>query len=173
MDVFFRSLAYLALAACAAASAPSSTKAEVKLKATLTAQPSYKVGGPVQVGFTLENLSAGPVWVLVWNTPLEGLWGNAFRVTHEGTELRYRGPMVKRGDPGADDYRRIEPGKSLAAEVDLAKAYDLSAPGEYRVEFTGPLHDVAQKGETVPRRRDEHRPLEVPCNAVTFRMVQP
>jgi len=171
MDLCLRFFTCLALAACAAA--PSSTKAEVKLKATLTAQPSYKVSGPVQVGFTLENLSAEPLWVLVWNTPLEGLWGNAFRVSRDGTELRYRGPMVKRGDPGADDYRRIEPGKPLTAEVDLAKAYDLSAPGEYRVEFVGRLHDVARVGEPVPRKRDEHRPVEVAANAVTFRMVQP
>jgi peptidyl-Lys metalloendopeptidase len=171
MEILLRFFGCLALAACAAV--PSSTKAEVKLKTTLTAQPSYQVGGPVQLGFTLENLSAEPVWVLVWYTPLEGLLGNIFHVSRDGAELRYLGPLVKRGDPGADAYRRIEPGKSLAAEVDLAQAYDLSVPGEYRVEFVGRLADVAHAGESVPRKRDEHRPLEVPCNAVTFRMVRP
>ncbi|HEY0782088.1 MAG TPA: protease [Thermoanaerobaculia bacterium] len=171
MDSFFRSLAYLALAACAAA-APSA-RSEVRLKATLAAQPSYRIGGPVRLAFTLENLSAEPVWVLVWYTPLEGIKGDIFRVSRDGTALRYQGPMVKRGDPSVDAYRRVEPGKPLTAEVDLARAYDLSAPGVYRVELTGPLRDVAQQGEAVPCKRDEQRPLEVQGSAATFRMVPP
>lgn len=50
-------------------------------------------------GFTLENLSDETVYVLKWFTPLEGLFGDIFRITRDSEEIPYTGPMVKRGDP--------------------------------------------------------------------------
>ena len=171
MDVFFRFLACLALAACLAV--PPSTKAEVKLRTTLTAQPSYKVGGPVQPRVQARKpVRRDSLGARLGHAP-RGQRGDVFHVSRDGARLYYKGPMVKRSDPGAGDYQRIEPGKSLASEVDLAKVYDLSVPGQYRAEFVGRLHDVARARESVPRKRDEHRPVEVMGNAVTFHMVRP
>ncbi|HXU47302.1 MAG TPA: protease [Thermoanaerobaculia bacterium] len=141
----------------------------MKLRARLEAAASYAPDEPVKLRFALENAGSSPVSVLVWNTPLEGLAGDAFHVTRDGAVVPYTGRMVKRGDPSAEAYRRIEPGQAATAEVDLATAYDLSSPGAYRVEWNGRIHDVAGPGDRVPRPRDQHRGLDVSGNAVTFR----
>lgn len=89
----------------------------------------------VPLGFTLRNDSAWPVTVLGRQTPLEGILGNLFAVTLAGRQLEYRGPMVKRGPPGVDEFVTIASGLDEHATVDLAAGYDLSSPGRYRVRF--------------------------------------
>lgn len=147
--------------------------AETKLRYRLEAEESYRMGSAVAVAFTLENLSAEPLSVLTWYTPLEGLHGDIFRIRRDGEEVLYQGRLAKRGDPQAEEYVRIEPGDSVSAEVDLAGGYDLSMAGEYRVEFNGRIHDVAGAGAMLPRAQDEHRGLEIPGNAVVFRVIGP
>lgn len=139
----------------------------------LTSQKDYPTGSPVTIGFTLENRSSEPLWVLKWSTPLEGIWGAIFEVTRDGKEIPYQGPLSKRGDPSREDYVRIAPGESASAELDLAQAWDFSAPGTYRVEFVGHLHDVAPEGETLPRPRDAHRSMDLAGEALTFRVTRP
>lgn len=144
---------------------------ETLLKYRLEAEESYRAGGAVVIHFTLENVSAEPLTVLTWYTPLEGLYGDIFSVTRDGEEVLYQGRMVKRDDPHPEDYVRIEPGDSVSAEVDLARGYGLSTAGEYRVEFNGRIHDVARRDAPVPRAQDEHRGVEIPGNAVIFRLI--
>ncbi|HVR99286.1 MAG TPA: hypothetical protein VMW27_21880, partial [Thermoanaerobaculia bacterium] len=70
-----------------------------RLECGLEAVPPLVAGGPVSVRFTLTNPGEAPVWVLGWNTPLEGWQGTIFAVSRGGQEIPYQGPMVKRGDP--------------------------------------------------------------------------
>jgi hypothetical protein len=77
--------------------------------------------------FTIRNDSPGPVWLLKWLTPLEGLNGDILSVTCDGQHLPYRGPMVKRGNPQPQDYVRLAPSAEATATVDLAIGYDLPA----------------------------------------------
>ncbi len=73
--------------------------------------------------------------------------------------------MVKRGDPGADEYLSIAAGKSRHATVDLAQPFDFTQPGRYRVTprislfdlTTGPARALA---EHVSKRLD-CPPLEI------------
>ena len=59
--------------------------------------------------------------MLRWNTPFEGAWLAPFvSVTRDGRPLDYHGPMVKRAEPKADQYLRIDAQGSVSAEVDLA-----------------------------------------------------
>lgn len=144
---------------------------DVVLRYRLEAGATYTAGGPAALVFTLENRSGQALRVLTWYTPLEGLKGRILKVTRGGQELLYRGRMVKRGAPRAEDYLPVGPGASTSATFDLAAAYDLSAPGQYRVEFVGRVHDVALPGEAVPRPVDRQRGIDVPGDPAEFRVV--
>jgi hypothetical protein len=132
---------------------------------------SYPVGEPVSLRFELRNATDRPLYALKWYTPLEGIAGKIFRVTRDGTEVPYRGPLAKRGDPLNDEYVAIEPGQVASGEIDLSAGYDLSAPGSYEATFTAGLQDVVDDGSLVPRPRDAHRPLSLTCDAVRFEIV--
>ncbi|MEA2563057.1 MAG: hypothetical protein QOH06_4561 [Acidobacteriota bacterium] len=166
----------LLLAACTAPSGPGGSAAsggEAPFRFRLTVRETYSAGEPVTVGFFLENLSSEPLRVLTWYTPLEGIRGSIFRVTRDGQEVPYQGPMVKRGDPGQGDYVLVPPGGPVSAEVDLAQSWDPSVSGTYRVDFDGRIHDVAREGESVPRPRDAHQGMDAKGEPVTFRVVRP
>lgn len=125
-------------------------------------------GSPTSLRFSLSNRTAAPLWVLRWNTPLEGWKGTILTVTANGTEIPYQGPMLKRGDPGREDYVEIPAGESASATVDLSQVYEVSQPGRYEVKVTGSLHDVAKDGTSVPRPRDRHEAMELECEGVTL-----
>jgi hypothetical protein len=129
---------------------------------------------PSRLRFELANSSESALWVLKWNTPLEGWKGTVLKVTRDGKEVPYQGRMFKRGDPGRDDYVEIPAGGKVDATVDLAEVYDVSRPGTYKVEADGDLIDVTAETtdgtDAIPRPRDRHQGLPLRCKAVTFRV---
>ena len=128
-----------------------------------------EIQAPASLRFELANGSGSPLRVLKWNTPLEGWKGTVLRVSWNGEELPYQGPMLKRGDPGEGDYVEIPAGGRVDATVDLADVYDVSRPGTYKVEVDGDLIDVT--ADAVPRPRDLHQGLPLDCGAVTFEVA--
>jgi hypothetical protein len=127
---------------------------------------------PSRLRFELTNRSETALWVLKWNTPLEGWKGTVLRVSRNGEELPYQGPMLKRGDPGNGDYVEVPAGGRVDATVDLSEVYDVSRPGTYKVETDGDLIDVtAGPTEVIPRPRDQHQGLPLDCGAVTFEIA--
>jgi peptidyl-Lys metalloendopeptidase len=142
------------------------------LRYHLQAQIRYVLGGPVVIGFTIENLCSVDVWVLKWYTPLEGMKGKIFELTCDGVDIPYEGRLMKRGNPEADDYVRLHPGESVHGEFDLASAYSLPVCKECRLKFKGRIHDVVFNHREVPRRADEHLSVDVPGNTASFSMVR-
>ncbi|WP_426755031.1 protease [Myxococcus sp. Y35] len=136
------------------------------LTCTMSGPAQVRAGEPVEVVFQLSNPTAGTVRVLDWHTPLEGVLNTIFDVSRDGTSLDYRGPMAKRAPPTADSYRTLSPGMSVEGKVDVARFYDLQAPGTYHIAFRGPLMDVARDGEPVPAPSGQYRPVEVQCPVV-------
>jgi hypothetical protein len=138
--------------------------------ATSTTRPAItcrlEAQASASIRFELSNGSDSTLRVLTWNTPLEGWKGTVLRVTRDGEELPYQGPMLKRGDPQADAYVEIPAGGRTDATVDLAEVYDVSRSGTYKVEADGDLIDVT--AEAAPRPRDRHQPMPLDCGAVTF-----
>jgi peptidyl-Lys metalloendopeptidase len=133
---------------------------------------NFPVGEPVNLHFSLRNKTDRALYVLRWYTPLEGLYGNIFKVVRDsGEQVPYRGIMAKRGRPTAKDYIPVEPGKVLSAEVDLSTSYDLSKVGHYHVQFIGQLHDVTEQKQEIPRKPDDHQPQKIQCNAVDFHII--
>lgn len=134
-------------------------------------ESSYPAGAPVILRFSLRNPSDQSFFVLRWQTPLEGLLDRVFAIESEGWKVPYRGPIFKRADPTPEEYVEIPAQVAVSMVVDLATAYDLSKPGEYLVEFTSQLHDVAVEEAEVPRPRDRHEAVELECNAVTVHIL--
>ncbi len=140
------------------------------LECRLEAERPLTAGGPVPVRFTVSNPGERPVYLLRWNTPLEGWVGTIFSVTAGGTEVPYSGPMVKRGDPSREDYVEIAPGGSVSATVDFAEVYELKEPGTYRVEAIHGVFDLTADAASLPRPLDRHEPAPLHCNALDLRI---
>ncbi|HEX8439853.1 protease [Archangium sp.] len=143
------------------------------LDCTMSVPPSLKVGEPVQLRFQLTNPTAQPLFVLNWNTPLEGLFNNYLQVTRNGTDIPYRGPMFKRGAPEADAYVSVPAGKSVEASVEVSLAYDFTQPGHYRLAFRNELLDVTPNQAEVPHPLERFQPMTVKCPAVETTIVSP
>lgn len=143
------------------------------LECTLSAPASVRAGAPVEVRFQLTNRTAQPVFVLKWRSPLEGLFGNDFQVTRDGTEIPYQGPMKKRGNPRAEDYVTVAPGASVEGKAEVSLAYEMREPGRYRIAYRGPLMDVATQQADVPRTLEQLQPQPVQCPAVETAVTAP
>ena len=77
--------------------------------------------------------------------------------------------MLKRGDPGREEYVEITPQDSLNVSLDLAEAYDVKRPGRYLVKVTGSLFDVTKDAAAVPRPRDRQVPMALAVRAADAR----
>jgi peptidyl-Lys metalloendopeptidase len=154
-------------AACASSRGDTGVKEDNPTAPALTcelkAQSRVQAGSPVSVELRLTNRAAQPLYVLGWRTPFEGLFGNDWQVTLDGAEIPYVGPMAKRGDPEADDYVTIAPGAVADAEVEVSLAYDMKAPGRYKVALRGPLMDVTTAQAEVPRPLAQHKAMPLQC----------
>ena len=127
------------------------------LQCSLQAPARVSAGQPVMLVFTVTNRGATPVRVLEWNTPFEGWFAPYVEVARDGIAVRYHGPVMKRGDPSADEYFALAAGASRRAEVDLALPFDLSVPGHYLVTPHLTLFDQFADGEkTTARPRAAH-----------------
>lgn len=145
----------------------------VKLECSMSVPPRLKVGEPVELRFQLRNPTASPLFVLEWHTPFEGLLANFLRVTRNGQDVPYQGPMMKRGDPSAEEYVTLQPGASAEAQVEVSLAYDFQQPGHYRLAFRDSLMDVVTRQAEVPRPLGRFQPLPVQCPAVETTIVTP
>lgn len=116
--------------------------AEDKISFKLVAKESFKVNDPVKVQFILENRSEKPLYFLKWHTPFEGINSDMFRIIRNGREIKYEGRMVKRGNPGREDYLVINPESSIDTLVELSLVYNMNETGEYRIEYRGILYDL-------------------------------
>jgi hypothetical protein len=142
-----------------------------KITYKLSAQDSYIKGDPVIINFTIQNLSIEDLWVLKWYTPLEGLKGKIFRVTCDGREIPYEGPMHKRGDPEKADYIHIRPRRSVTAQVDLSTVYNFPASEKCQVWFKGRIYDISLTNDILPKSNEEQQMVSISGNSVTFRII--
>jgi peptidyl-Lys metalloendopeptidase len=143
------------------------------LACALSVTPTARAGAPVEVTLKLTNHSAKTVYVLRWQTPLEGqLLGDAFHVTRAGAEQSYKGAMAKRGSPSSDNYAKIAPKGSVEGKADLSQAYGLTTPGRYRIEFRGTVMDFSEATPDTSRTIDRLQPASVSCPSVET-VIQP
>lgn len=143
----------------------------ISLRYFLYAQSSYVQGGPVIIGFSIENLSSNDLWILKWYTPLEGIKGKIFEVKCDGVDIPYEGRLMKRGQPERDDYVCIYARDSAHTEFDLSSAYTLPVCQECHLKFKGQIHDVVLEQQQLPRPSDEQFLVDVPGDSISFRIT--
>ncbi|MCX7894763.1 MAG: M35 family metallo-endopeptidase [Thermoanaerobaculum sp.] len=90
---------------------------------------------PLTLQWSLTNQGDAPLYVLRWQTPLDGIEGNIFAVKRNGEPVRYTGKLIKRPAPSPEDFIRLEPGETLSTTVDITSAYAMRASGQYTVRF--------------------------------------
>ena len=140
----------------------------VTIRCEMTIRKSLPRSAPAELTFTLTNASASTVQVLKWQTPFEGMRSAMFEIRRDGTEVDYRGPMLKRSAPQKDDYFTLKSGERRTTKIALADGWDIETPGNYTVEYTAELFDVAPENASVPRELDALSPLALQCNTVSF-----
>jgi hypothetical protein len=138
------------------------------LRYSLYAENAYVQGQPIIIRFGIENVSSSDVWILKWYTPLEGIKGKIFEVSCDGADIPYEGMLMKRGNPGKDDYLLLHPNKPVEKEFDLSSVYSIPACKECRVNFKGRIFDVVFHHNQIPRSAELHQPVEVLGNSVLF-----
>ena len=116
------------------------------LSVELKAQASKAAPGE-SVLWQITNRSDETVYVLRWETPLDGLSRSVFEVSQNGKPVRYMDKIVHFGHPQANDFVEIAPGQTLSAEVNLAASYEMTAAGNYTVGFQGELTTMLSTDE--------------------------
>ena len=108
-----------------------------ELLVELVTAEGYRGDGPLRLVCRVTNPTRRACTFCQYHTPFEGIRNDIFTVTTaDGAAVPYRGSMAKRTPPRPQDFRRVEPGQSVTADVDLRDGYEL-VPGVYRVAFSG------------------------------------
>lgn len=128
---------FLVVAIAAFLAFASTASAGVRgLTTTLETQKSFI--GPSEdavVRITYRNDAAEDLYLVRWQTALQGVEENLFDVRVDGQPVAYTGRLYKRATPAAADYVRIPAGGSISADVELSSVYDLSRTGEYSIRY--------------------------------------
>lgn len=103
---------------------------------------SDKAAPSESVLWQMTNRSSEILYVLRWETPLDGMSKSIFNVSYNGVPVRYMDKIVHWGHPEAKDFVRIAPGQTLSAEVNLAASYEMVEGGNYSVGFAGDMSYV-------------------------------
>ena len=113
--------------------------------AAVVAAPPRADANPLRVSMSATQAGRGTVEVTITNTsnqsvrmpsyllPSSLVQTKLFRVSRDGEQVQYEGPMIKRGLPTAAEFTVLRPGESRRTVVDLAKGYDMSQGGQYTV----------------------------------------
>jgi hypothetical protein len=72
--------------------------------------------------------------LLIGEEAAELMWA-PFEITRRSARIPYRGQAVKPVAPTESDYLTLTPGEVVTATVNVGTAYDLSAPGTYRIRY--------------------------------------
>ncbi|WP_285055401.1 protease [Pedobacter ginsengisoli] len=112
---------------------------DTSLTAILRAGAEAKLTDSVKVGFIVYNHTDSVRRFCKWHTPFEPLMSKYLDViAADGTEAQYQGPMAKRMmPPPADSYISVQPGDSLAVQVNVSKGYQITKPGKYIIKYNG------------------------------------
>src|SRR3954471_4224060 len=134
---------FLVVALAAFLAFASTASAGVRgLTTTLETQKSFI--GPSEdavVRITYRNDSAADLYLVRWQTALQGVEENLFDVRLDGQPVAYTGRLYKRATPTAADYIRIPAGGSVSADLELSSVYDLSRTGDDAIRYQASIQD--------------------------------
>lgn len=139
-------LAPLSLAACLPAEVVAGDSA-LLVVGMAASREEYPANGAINISFELNNISGRDQHLLLWGTPFEGMVTRAFvHVQFNGTQLPYRGPVVKRAAPRVEDFQRIGAGESINRSWDLKQLFEIDKPGVYVVSLPALIIQYRENG---------------------------
>jgi peptidyl-Lys metalloendopeptidase len=149
VQVTIPSLLFIVLSgALQAPAAPAGQDLEVGLR---TDQRWLEGPQRIEIEFVMANTSKEPVQVLRWQTPIDGIEHDLFRVMRNGSPVTYTGILAKRPEPIAEDYIVIKPGEKISVAFDPSVAYDMTVRGEYTIQYHAVLDRVRRTKAGVER----------------------
>lgn len=107
-------------------------------------------GEGVALRFTVTNPTSEDIFILAYETPLQGFERDLLQVRRDGEPIPYIGLLALRIGPAEQDWLRIPAGESITGEFDLAQGYDLRRPGTYTIGFQGRLQVFRGEGRRLP-----------------------
>jgi peptidyl-Lys metalloendopeptidase len=110
--------------------APEAGKGDLSVSLT-TPSNFAPAGAAVNVTVTMTNVADHAVRLLRYNTPVDGLKEDLFRVSRDGVAVAYLGRHYKWAAPQAEDFITLDRGQSIVGTVDLAASYDFAETGTY------------------------------------------
>ncbi len=128
----------------------------------------FAANGAVEV--ILTNTSNKIARVPRYQLPMGELQAKLFRVSRDGEQVAYEGPMIKRGLPSAKDFAILRPGQSLRSVVDLADAYDMRKGGTYTITLASPLQHASMSDGSMLKN---NRGLPLTLQSAPLRMYSP
>lgn len=128
------------------------------------------LGEKIELVFTLHHRGSRTLWILPWQTPIEGLVASPFTILLGEKPITFTGRMVKRASPRLGEYVEVPPHTTRSYTVDLASAYAFEEKGIYSVKFDSLLFDVTADATEIPRTLDLLQSFELDCPAVQFEL---
>ncbi len=157
-------LALVAVTMPAGAGAASTDAPVVTLGVDTT---SFNADQPVIVHVTIQNPTTRGMKLLKWFTPVDDVEGPLFLLQRDyGIPVAYSGPLYKRPKPTRDDYLHLKAGESITRDVDIARFYDLSVSGTYRIIF-----DVSSRDLYAESGSGKQEPEHLTSNEITVWIV--
>jgi peptidyl-Lys metalloendopeptidase len=99
-------------------------------------QTSFGETENVVLHVTITNPGSQTIKVLKWFTPFSDFMEPLFNVSVDGKSAAFIGALYKRAAPTEQDYITLAAGESLTGDVNLGSYYDLSASGNYAVNYS-------------------------------------
>lgn len=151
-----RAIFAVALASLSFASVATPNKLSVNLSIADRATVSDQ---EVMIDVVFVNNGSTPLSIPKWFVPDGELEGDLFLLSRNGQQVPYLGPIIKRAAPTAQDMITLAPGESITRSVDIAGMYDLSASGEYKMQYG--VASAQLFGRINPRQGPDFMKLEM------------
>lgn len=104
----------------------------------ISTKSELMLGDEVNCEVTITNNHDKDYYLLLRNTPLQGLRSHMFSVSTSGKEIPYDSILVKQCIPkvlSKEHFALIKAKSSLVSSVDLSEAYSFSSAGAYTVQL--------------------------------------
>ena len=98
----------------------------------------------VACSFEFTNVADEDLYILKYDTPLEGLFSPFVAVYQEGHLVQYEGLIGYRLSPRKQDFQLLKAGQSISATVQISDAFTFSSDGLYSIYYAKPLKFIMQ-----------------------------
>ena len=94
----------------------------------------------VACSFQFTNNANEDLYILKWNTPLEGLRSPFITVTlNKNNMIPYKGIIVYRLSPAKENFALLKAGETISATIQITDAFKIDTDGLYNIQYNNPI----------------------------------